>query len=424
MFRMKYALLSLALTALFATNALAAPAQGPAQMTAGTGKADISPQASLLPIQNNPGDPQLASIHDPLFARALVLENGRATVILVVADMIILPDDAYDRIVAKLAETYHVPKDHIWLTATHCHTVPWTLANGYEDTVTQGIMAAVATASAHQEPVTVGSGTGQAYININRDEKTAKGFILGQDPGGPSDKTVRVVGLFRADGSPLAILANYAVHAVALHSSFTADGKGVISADIPGAADAFLDAHYPDSQAFWTSGAAADQNPVMMSIYAEPQADGSTPVTDLKDAGLAVPQRLGQDLALEIVRVTDSIKPRPAATLRAAQEVITCPTRADPKVMKPLRISYLDIGGISLVGVSGEVDTLIDTHLRRLNPKRSPLMLTLTNGYGGYLPDDGSYKRGQTFEVQKTFFAPGCVETSIVKAATRLMNGR
>lgn len=415
MFHMKCALLLLAFTAFF-TTAHAAPV-----MTAGAGKANIDPAPSLLPIQNNPGDPPLASIHDSLFARALVLESGGDAVILVVADLIILPDDAYDRIVARLADSYHLPKDHIWLTATHCHTVPWTLANGYEDTVTQGILAAVATASGHQEPVTVGSGTGKAFININRDEKTANGFSLGQDPDGLSDKTVRVVGFFRKDGSPLAILSNYAVHAVTLHSSFTDNGRGMISADIPGVANAFLDARYANSLSLWTSGAAADQNPVMMSIYAEPQADGTTEVTDLKEAGLAVPQRLGQNLALEIARVADSMHPAAATILRAAQTVITCPTKADPKVMKPLRVSYLGIGGIDLVGVSGEVDTAIDQHLRRLNPKCSPIMLTLTNGYGGYLPDDMSYRRGQTFEVQKTVFAPGCVENGIVKAATQLM---
>ncbi len=414
---MRSTLLSLGVIIFFASPAMAG-------ITAGTGKANIDPAPSLLPVHNNPGDPELATIHDSLFARALVLENGRTTVIMVAADIIDLPDDVYDRMVARIADAYHVPKDHIWLTATHCHTVPWSMGGGFEQTVSDGVMAAIAEAATHQEPVTIGSGTGKAYININRDEKTPSGFILGQDPDGPSDKTVRVAAFFRGDGTPLAILSNYAVHAVTLHSSFTAGDKGVISADIPGAANAFLDARYPNSLSLWTSGAAADQNPVMMSIYAEPRADGSAKVNDLKDAGLAVPQRLGQNLALEIARVTSSIKPRPAFTLSAAQIVITCPSKADPKLTKPLRISYLDIGGIDLVAVSGEVDTLIDSHLRRANPKRAPILLTLTNGYGGYLPDDGSYKRGQTFEVQKTFFAPGCVDRAIVKAATRLMTRR
>ena len=412
--RMKSALLSLGALVVLATPALA-------HLTAGTGKANIDPPPSLLPVHNNPGDPQLATIHDSLFARALVIGNGRDKVILVIADMITLPTETYERIVARLADTYHIPRDHIWLTATHCHTAPWTLGNGYEDVVTQGILAAVATADHRPENVALATGTGQAFININRDEKTAKGFILGQNPSGPSDKTVRVAGFFRGDGTPAALLANYAVHAVALHSSFTAGDKGVISADIPGATDAFLDAHYPDSLALWSSGAAADQNPIMMSWYDEPLPDGSHAGTDLKDAGLAIPQRLGQNLGLEIVRVTDAMKPKPAQQIRAAQALVTCPTKADPKTTASVRVSWLRIGGLDLIGVSGEVDTRIDQHLRHANPKRHPILLTLTNGYDGYLPDDTSYRSGETFEVQKTHFAPGCLENGIVRAATRLM---
>ena len=415
--RAKFMLLAIVTAAFFATPSLA-------QMTAGVAKANIDPPPSVLPVHNNPGDPVLSEIHDSLFARALVIADGKAKVILVVADMIVLPDETYERIVAKLAAQYRVPRDHIWLTATHCHTVPWTLDHGYEDVVTTGILAAVANADAHREPVTVGTGNGRAYININRDEKTAKGFILGQNPQGPSNKTVRVVGFFRKDGTPLAILANYAVHAVTLHSSFTAGDHGVISADIPGATDAFLDAHYPGSQALWTSGAAGDQNPILMSWYDEPLADGSHAGTDLKEAGLAIPQRLGQNLALEIIRVTDAIKPRPVHGLRAAQSVLTCPAKADPKTTQPLRISYLGIGPIDLIAISGEADTRIDQHLRRANPRRQPIMLTLTNGYNGYLPDDMSYRSGDTFDVQKTHFAPGCLETGIVKTATKLMKSR
>ena len=50
------------------------------------------------------------------------------------------------------------------------------------------------------------------------------------------------------------------------------------------------------------------------------------------------------------------------------------------------------------------------------------MLLTLTNGYGGYLPDDASYDRGDTFEVGKTFMARGC-EPRIVAAAAKWLGG-
>jgi hypothetical protein len=89
--------------------------------------------------------------------------------------------------------------------------------------------------------------------------------------------------------------------------------------------------------------------------------------------------------------------------------------------MRPLRISYLGIGPVDLVGISGEVGTLIDLHLRERLGERSPLVLTLTNGYAGYLPDDASYRRGITFEVGKSLIAPGCAEGLIIERTQEML---
>jgi len=345
--------------------------------------------------------------------------------IVVVADVIILPDEFYEQAVNRISERYALPRDHVLISATHTHTVPWTMGNGYGERVIAGMLAAIEQAQHRLEAVRVGTGNGSAYINMNRDEPTANGFILGQDPEGPSDKTVRVVGFLRADGSPLAIIANYAVHAVSLYSSDTAgEHAAQVSADIPGVVDRFVDEHYgaQRTETFWTSGAAGDQNPILMSFHAEPQSDGHVVTSDLKSAGFMITQRLGQALALEVIRVTDRLKPEPVTTgMRATQAVISCPSKSDPALMHSLRISYLGIGLVDLVGISGEVGTLIDRHLRDRLGDRSPVLLTLTNGYAGYLPDDASYWRGNTFEVGKSQFAPGCAEGMIIARTLELL---
>ncbi len=396
-----------------------------AGLMAGTGKALIDPPSTQLPVRNN-NDSPLVSIHDSLYARALVLQGKDSKAIIVVADVIMMPDEFYEQAVARIAAACGVARDHVLLSATHAHTVPWSMGNGYGEVVLAGIMAAVEQARQHPEPVRVGTGNGQAYINMNRDEVNAGGFILGQDPEAPSDKTVRVVGFFRADGSPLAILANYAVHAVSLYSSDTAGNHAaMVSADIPGVADRFVDEHYGAQRTltFWTSGAAGDQNPIMMSFHAEPASDGKVQPSDLQAAGFMITKRLGQALALEIIRVTDRLVSQEVPTaLRAGQAVISCPAKADPETKHTVRISYLGIGAVDLIGVSGEVTTLIDRHLRERLGERNPLLLTLTNGYSGYLPDEASYARGNTFEVGKSQFAPGCAEAAIIEHARALLS--
>jgi neutral ceramidase len=397
---------------------------GAASLLAGTGRATIDPAPSQFPIRNG-NDAPLIAVHDSVQARALVLQCAGSTAILVVVDVIMLPDEFYEQAVNRITGRYKVPRDHVLISATHTHTVPWTMANGYGELVITGMLAAIGQAQDRLEAVRVGTGNGLAYININRDEMSATGFILGQDPEGASDKTVRVASFVRADGSPLAIIANYAVHAVSLYSSDTAgEHAALLSADIPGVVDRFVDEHYgaQRTETFWTSGAAGDQNPILMSFHAEPQSDGRTVTSDMKAAGFMVTQRLGQALALEVIRVTDRLEPQSVpAAVRAVQTVVSCPDKADPALNRPLRISYLGIGPVDLVGISGELGTLIDSHLRERLGDRHLLVLTLTNGYSGYLPDDASYRRGNTFEVGKALIAPGCAEELIIDRTQELL---
>lgn len=414
----------LAVTASLVETAMAGPvtsSRAPAVLTAGTGRADITPTA-LLPFNNGTGDPTFTGVHDSLFARALVLEQKNVRTVLVVADVINLPDAVCDRIVARIAARFAVAPDHVLLVATHVHTVPWSFARGYERQVSDGVAAAVAAALRSPEPVMVGAGEGRAFLNINRDEVAASGFILGQDPSGPSDKAVRIVGLFRADGTPKAIIANYAVHAVVLHSSATGpDHTALVSADLPGVADAFVDARFPGAMTFWTSGAAADQNPVMMSLYAEPDAEGRPAQTDLGPAGFELVRRWGQNLGLEIAHVVAAMHPLPIATpVTAKRLTVTCPAKAGGAAV-PIRLAGLRIGSVDLLGVSGEVATRIDEHLRAEIGDARLLTVTLAGGYAGYLADETSYTRGTTFEVEHSRVAPGCAEAAIVEGAATLL---
>jgi hypothetical protein len=415
----------LALMLVASVGAGAAPATSePAPLLAGTGKVSIDPPASMLPIRNFRDSP-LIGIHDSLYARALALRQGATTAFIVVSDLIILPDEIYEKVLARLTAKYGVPRERILLSVTHVHTVPWTIEGSYGELAVEGMLAAVDEAMRRLEPVRVGRGNGQAFINMNRDERLGGGFILGQDPEGPSDKTVRVVGFFRGDSSPVAIFANYAVHAVSLYSSDTAgEHAALVSADIPGVVDRFADAHYGAERTttFWTSGAAGDQNPILMSYHAEPQSDGKVVPSDMKAAGFAVTERLGQALALEVIRVTDRLTPAAVtAPLRAGTATVRCALKTDPSAFRTLTVSYLGIGPVDLIGISGEVGTLIDRRLRTELGARDPIVLTLTNGYSGYLPDDASYARGDTFEVTKTSFAAGCAEAAIVHQARALL---
>jgi hypothetical protein len=93
-----------------------------------------------------------------------------------------------------------------------------------------------------------------------------------------------------------------------------------------------------------------------------------------------------------------------------------------PGDKKSIRLSHLGIGDVDLLAGSGEVGTLIDRHLRTELGNGEAMLLTLTNGYSGYIPDDASYARGQTFEVQHSFMPGGCAEQAVVNGEMKLLN--
>jgi hypothetical protein len=176
--------------------------------------------------------------------------------------------------------------------------------------------------------------------------------------------------------------------------------------------------------AAWSSAASGDQNP----IYG--------PGIDYAPGGafgrLAA---LGQILGEEVVRVADKIQASPNARIHGAQKVVTCPGQklapgSDPDANKAsfldsdpvnIRVSLVMVNNLALVGVSGEVLTLIGERLKHESPFSHTLMLTHANGSVGYLPDDSAYAQ-VSYEVASSRAKRGCAESAIVNAALELMD--
>ena len=119
-------------------------------------------------------------------------------------------------------------------------------------------------------------------MNINRREYSPEHgwWWLGYNPQGPSDKTVTVLRFDALSGNPIALLINYAVHAVVMGPD-----NYQITGDLAGATSRYVENYYRgtpkgarsdagfairlrpedannDVVALWTSTAARDQNPV------------------------------------------------------------------------------------------------------------------------------------------------------------------
>ena len=416
----------------------------------GAARVDISPPPdAALPMAGYGGRTQgFRGIHDPLHVRAIVLDDGTTQAALVVWELLSVPEVVWAQTSRRIAAETGVRPEHLLLSAVHNHGAPMLVPAGpptpqqiaYRTTVEDGAVEAVRRARSRLQPARFGVGTARAHVNVNRREfSPGRGWWLGYNADGPSDKTVTVLRFEDLAGKPIAFWINYPVHVVVMGPD-----NLQITGDLAGATSRFVEQHYlgndrprsdagmslrlrPEEKptgdgpiAAWTSGAAGDQNPVAI-------ASGED---------FTLVDGLGRILGEAAVRAAAEVKTTADASIRGAHKVVTCagrrvepgPTpRAEYKFTDAdpvdIRLSLLMIEKVVLAGVSGEVLTAIAHRLQRESPSSPAIMVTHTNGSIGYIPDDAAYDQ-VSYEITASRLKPGCAEGAIVNGLLELIGKR
>ena len=423
------------------SSAISMAQAGP--LRAGAAKVDISPTPDMFPLKDMQ---QYGSLHDPIYARALVLDNGSTKVALISCDAIHFPFG--DELIKAITDELKIPATNVVLNATHDHNSP---SGGggfgpggagpklpYFEILKKGIVSAAHQANANLQPARIGFGTGKAYINTNRDEKLGEGYHMGYNPDGPSDKTVAVLLISKPTGEPIAIYANYAVHSVVMFRNHTKDGQIQVTSDLGGWASNYVEDHFKGAVALWTMAAAGDQNPLFQTDYNQDAPD----VHELGEGGWAVLDVLSRRVGEEIVRVTKSIhNTSDKVVLWATDASVTCPgqKRAEPPQpgvpqagwRGPAHVKMIDgdpvtiplqlimVNDIAIAAVSGEVFTEIAEHLKRDSLFDRTFMVTMLPNGVGYIPTDKAYLMPSEKAITNRI-KPGCVEPSMVNAFTTM----
>ena len=420
-------------------------------LEAGAAKIDITPSAdAALPMSGYADRKQgFRGIHDHIYARAIVLGDGSRLAAVVAWELIGVPNAVWEDLSGRIARETGIPSEYLLLCAVHDHSAPAPFgmygndspkSAAYTKQVEDATVEVIRKAKETLQPAQIGIGTGKANVNVNRREYSPEtGWWLGYNPEGPSDKTVTVVRFEALSGKPIALLINYAVHAVVMGGE-----NDQISGDLAGATSRYVESYYrgkaedaPRSDAgaaiqlrpektsegvvaLWTSSAAGDQNPISLS----------------RGSDFTMVESLGKILGEEAVRVAGAIHTTNQVRIWGQQQVIRCPGRsvepgplprkeyrwrdADPV---SIRLSLLMMNDIVLAGVSGEVLTMIHEHLKRESPFRRTLMVTHANGSSGYIPDDAAFDQ-VSYEITTSRLKPGCAENAIVNSFLQLMEQR
>lgn len=463
-FSPKTSLLLTGLCALWALSGLPARAAGAPKLRVGAAKVDITPKdlTGLVGIVVKP----YGGVHDELYARALVLDNGVTTAAIVALDLVEMGDTTALR--QRIEKELAIPAGHIIINASHDHNAPrggpptpgTSSADGrpystpeYVKQVDDSIVDSLKQAKAALQPARMGYGTGKVDVSVARyGYIVARGWRENPNEDGFTDKTLYVVKFETPAGAPIAILFNYAVHS----NSMTGEPHNLINGDIAGNAEKFVEHQYGDKVvALWSMGAAAD---------AYPKYNWDMGLLDDKTSVYAPVEIQGAMIGGEVMKVVKrTTETTDTASIWAADRAVPCPMNVPtappnpggigngpsgngggggqnaaaggaprPPAMelhhllpapKPgdtldIHLGLIRINQVAITGVSGEVGSQIYQHLKRESPFPDTIMITLSNDRAGYIPDDA----GWDHQGQGQAFVRGCAEKVIVDNLVEMMD--
>lgn len=387
-------------------------------------------------------------IHDDLYAKALVFEDGSEQIALVACDLVRLPRGAVEDARLRIRKSLGIPPDHILVTATHSHTGPQ-LVPEYVEKLKLWISESVETAVRNKQPAQLRQAEedepslphNRRYLMKNGSTVTNPGFLNPDvvKPVGPVDPRLAVLTAETAEGRRVMTWVNYGLH------QDTVGGR-LISADYSYFLGRALSASQgPDMTTIFTIGAAADIN------HWDVRQPGP-------QRGFATAQRIGEVLAAGVLKAYSHLNPVEPGPIRARSSMLTLPlqdisdddvrraadilsvppppdvdftldrvwatkiTKIHNRKARDLRVELqvLAIGSVAFVGIPGELFTRLGRQIINGSPFAQTCILELANDDIGYIPTQEAFDQGG-YEPASSVLAPGAGE-NIVSEALVLLN--
>ncbi len=376
---------------------------------------------------------------DLLHAKILVLEGDRASVALVTLDLVgVLPVVQLDQIRALVKSATGI--EDVIFNASHTHSGPLLADDppAWQARFATDIAAGIERAWAARRPARIGISTGSVRIGHNRlyDMEDGGGKMLWRNetrlPTAPVDPTVMVLRVDGEDGKPVAVLVNYACHAVILGPD-----NLQYSADWPGEMARTVESTYPGAVCLFVQGGAGNINPYF----------DKTPL--IEDA-VALMRESGRTVAREVLRVTEAIKTHAVADpeLRVTRDTLQFNARFDrAKVLAGLDPNKLSLSArlhieaatrgpydapvttmllgreFAFVGVPCEIFVDFQMNMRERVPGIPIIFAGYTNRNLGYVPTiraavDGGYGASQIGAYLEVGAGNRMIDTAVIRLAT------
>ena len=388
--------------------------------------------------------------HDPLNARALVLDDGKTQVVWVVIDNLGVPKKVVAEAKELAAKATGIPVEHMLVSGTHTHSgvnpadepsAADAKAVAYRQVMLEGISQAIIRAHASLRPAAVGAAARPLthevfnrrwylkpgkmppnpfgeYDQVKMNPGTSPDVL--DRPAGPTDPDISVLSVVDAKRKPLALFANYSLHYVG------GTPAGQVSADYYGEFARLMPSRLGAGEGFvaaMSNGTSGDINNVPFLVGRPPRAPFEQirivageaadvawqAVRDIpkhqNNVVLGVRQRLvtlkyrkptKEQLlyaqAILAIKDKEAIARLPRLAQDYAARTLSAANRPEETV--DVILQTIGIGDVVLCAVPFETFAETGMELKQKSPFGRTIVIGIANGKHGYLPTPRHHELG------------------------------
>jgi len=432
----------------------------------GCAKVDITPTKPMVMGGYGNRLDKSSGTHDPLFARAIYLYDGKQSALIVVCDLVAVGDDLTEILRTDLSHKLDVPKANIMITATHTHAGPAAVRNmldpDYTSLLTEMVSKAGANAKANKQQVSLKL----LQANVEGVSQNRR------DPNGPLDENLDLLVAANSSGQAVSTIVSFSCHPTIMEY----DNLN-FSADFPGVAVSLIEKNFGGIGVF-IQGMCGDINPTWnahtwenvelngnivgsaaLAAAYKSKALGTDRYGVNLSWGIDTPQKeiAGSVIEVEEIKVKSEfitlVRQRPEDVEEDKDEIADLENKLrldsslkNKKIHQPRLASLkakkygwthpnpryqagsdnLEIQAIRLskdlvfLGLPGEYLVEVGEKIRSESPFKNTIIIGYANGYFDYFPLQKDFKE-HGYEVGRSIYGEGSTE-KVMKVAIDLLH--
>jgi len=382
-------------------------------------------------------------IIDPVYAGAVVIDNGNMRAVFVSCDLCFLPDEIHFSLRRDIACASGTKPEFVTISCTHTHNGPSIckclpdieVDRETTEIIFSKIIKAARDASAKLVLSKMGYGRSKVKATFNRRMVVEGGKVIMspgpqdppvKEPEGPADDDLQVIWFKDLDGRMVGTMINFSSH-----PTLTL-GENKISADFPGVLRRVVNEHLGYFPVLYFQGACGNTSPIDFAIPENLSADR-----------LEIMEKTGRLLGNEVLSIIESNINDMCSDiiLNSLSSLVCAPARhsgkedlsveearrfleehplveidmSDINIMidryfaewivrlegsghfrefYPVEISAFRLGDIAIVTVPAELFTEYQIEIKKLSPFVNTMVWELTNGYCGYVLTEKALQNG------------------------------